>query len=261
MNNRLPGFSLPTAALALCALTAFSLLPEPSVVAQEAAASQAAVGQKKKRDVNPVLKPIQEQAGLPRVLLIGDSISMGYTVPVREMLQGRANVVRPLTNCGPTSRGVESIDAWLGDGKWDVIHFNFGLHDMVFYSADGKERAEPTAAGARYQVSLEQYEQNLQKLVARMKQTGAVLIWCTTTPVPEGSAGRRADDAVIFNQVAAKVMSEHNIRTNDLHAWASARLSDIQQPKNVHFSPAGSKVLAEQVVRSIEAALPAKGTR
>ena len=64
------------------------------------------------------LAPIQDQEGLPRVLLIGDSISIGYTLPVRELLKGKANVHRPSTNCGPTSRGVSGIDQWLGKGKW-----------------------------------------------------------------------------------------------------------------------------------------------
>ena len=204
-----------------------------------------------KRAVNPAMVPVKEQPGLPRVLLIGDSISIGYTLPVRELLKDKANVIRPLTNCGPTSRGVDQIEQWLGDGKWDVIHFNFGLHDLVYFSADGKTRVEPTAIGARHQVPLEQYEQNLRKLVARLKQTGAVLIWCSTTPVPDGSAGRKADESIDFNKVAAKVMSENDILVDDLHSFALPRLAEIQLPKNVHFTPAGSKVLAEQVTRTI----------
>ena len=213
---------------------------------------------RKKLPQQPALVEVEEQAGLPRVLLIGDSISMGYTLPVRELLKGKANVIRPLTNCGPTTRGVTSIDEWLGNGHWDVIHFNFGLHDMVFFAADGKTRAEPTAEGARHQVSVEDYEANLRKLVDRLKQTKAKLIWCTTTPVPEGSGGRIADEAVLYNQIAAKVMEEHGIVVDDLHAFALPRLKEIQQSKNVHFTPEGSKVLAGEVVRSIEAALAAK---
>ncbi|MDE2954799.1 MAG: SGNH/GDSL hydrolase family protein, partial [Gemmatimonadota bacterium] len=81
---------------------------------------------------NPAFEPIEDVPGLPRVLIIGDSISIGYTVPVRELLKGKANLHRPLTNCGPTKRGTEEIENWLGDGSWDVIHFNWGLHDIVY---------------------------------------------------------------------------------------------------------------------------------
>ena len=78
---------------------------------------------------DPALKPIQDVAGLPRVLLIGDSVSIGYTLPTRELLIGKANVHRPPTNCSSTGNGLKYLKSWLGEKKWDVIHFNFGLHD------------------------------------------------------------------------------------------------------------------------------------
>ncbi len=84
------------------------------------------------RPRNPAFALVTDDPKLPRVLLIGDSISIGYTVPVRELLAGQANVHRPLTNCGPTTRGLEQLDGWLGEEKWDVIHFNFGLHDLKY---------------------------------------------------------------------------------------------------------------------------------
>ena len=77
--------------------------------------------QVRKRKPNPAMAKIKDKPGLPRVLLIGDSISIGYTVPVREMLEGKANVHRALTNCGPTIKGVKELDSWLGDEPWDVI--------------------------------------------------------------------------------------------------------------------------------------------
>jgi acyl-CoA thioesterase-1 len=201
---------------------------------------------------NPVFAKIVDDPGLPRVLLIGDSISMGYTLPVRERLQGRANVHRIPTNGGPTTRGLEAINAWLGDGKWDAIHFNWGLHDLKYVNDAGQLADVETG---RPQVPLEQYEQNLRRLVARLQQTGARLIWCTTTPVPEGSAGRRAGDEAKYNESAAKVMAELGVTVNDLCAFAQERLADIQRPANVHFTPRGSDALAGQVADSILKAL------
>jgi len=201
---------------------------------------------KAKRAPDPSLAPIQDQPGLPRVLLIGDSISMGYTLGVREALAGKANVHRPAENCGPTIRGIERLENWLGAGHWDVIHFNFGLHDLRLDNG-------------RHQVPLEQYEQNLRTMVARMKITGATLIWCSTTPVPDTSTPpRRNTDVIAYNVVAEKIAKENNIRIDDLYAFALPRLSEIQRPSNVHFTPEGSKVLARQVAASITEGLPSR---
>ena len=120
-----------------------------------------------------VVQPVR--AELPRVLIIGDSISIGYDEPVREMLAGEAEVVHNPGNAGPTWRGLENIDQWLGTGHWNVIHFNWGLHDLV-YRKDGKP--DLTALRAS---TLEQYKANLEKLVDRLEKTGAMLIWATGT--------------------------------------------------------------------------------
>ena len=196
---------------------------------------------------------VKDDPNLPRVLLLGDSISMGYTQPVRDLLKGKANLHRPKDNCGPTTRGLSQIEAWLGSDKWDVIHFNFGLHDIKYQNEKGvlvdvKEGAQ--------QVTIEDYEKNLRTLVARLKKTNAKLIWCSTTPVPAGAKGRIVGDEVKYNAVAAKVMKEEGVTINDLYSFAKQRLEKIQRPKDVHFTADGSKELAKAVVEAISKALP-----
>jgi lysophospholipase L1-like esterase len=199
---------------------------------------------------NPAYAPVTDEPGLPRVLLIGDSISVGYTLPVRELLKGKANLHRIPENAAHTNNGVMKIDGWLGDSKWDAIHFNFGLHDLKIME-DGK-----------HQVSLEQYEANLRTIVARLKKTGARLIWTTTTPVPTGklSPQRKPEDVPDFNSAARRVMEESGIAIDDLYAFASPRLKEIQLPENVHFTEQGSRALAGAVVESLGAVLE-KATR
>lgn len=203
-------------------------------------------------------EPPEVQAGLPNVLLIGDSISIGYMLDVRKQLSGEANVWRPATNCGPTTRGLESLDAWLGKRKWDVIHFNFGLHDLKYMGANGKNLADPKASGSHQQVPIEQYVANLKRIAKRLKETGATVIWCETTPVPEGSAGRVPGDSKRYNEAAAKAMSElGEIETDRLYAYALEHAA-MQKKANVHYTPEGSAKLAEQVASSIRAALKAR---
>lgn len=221
------------------------LLPALSILLLGLLSAPAQQPAKPKPAPNPTLAPIQDVAGLPRVLLIGDSISMGYTLPTRKLLEGKANVHRIPTNGGPTKNGVANIAKWLGTGKWDVIHFNWGIHDLK-YMPDGKRQVEPA-----------DYEANLRSLVATLKKTGAQLIWASTTPIPEGELNppRKFGQVKEYNDIAAKVMSENGIAIDDLNAYITPKLATLQNPHDVHYSPAGSDYLAQQVAAEITKAL------
>ena len=219
------------------------------VVKQDAAKPETAVkadpAKPAKPGPNPVLAPVTDVPGLPRVLLIGDSISMGYTVPVRKLLEGKANVHRIPTNAGPTKNGIANIDKWLGTEKWDVIHFNWGIHDLK-HMPDGKRQVEPA-----------DYEKNLRDLVAKMKATGATLIWATTTPIPDGelNPSRTVGKVKEYNDIAAIVMMENGVLVDDLNGHITPKLDKLQNPRDVHFNGAGSEYLGKKVAEEIEAAL------
>jgi acyl-CoA thioesterase-1 len=170
---------------------------------------------------------------------------------VRELLNGKANVLRVLENAGDSGSGLLKLDAWLGDRKWDVIHFNFGLHDLKYLDAAGKYVGPDEG---KQVALLPQYEANLRQIVQRLKKTGAKLIWATTTPVPEGSSGRVKGDEVKYNEAALKVMKEYGVAVDDLHAVVTSGPADMQLPKNVHFTKEGYERLARSVVASIQAA-------
>jgi len=201
----------------------------------------------------PALLPVADVAGLPRVLIIGDSISIGYTREVRQHFAGRANVHRPPDNCGPTVFGLEQLDGWLGAGKWDVVYFNFGLHDLKFLDAKGTyivpgPQDRPLASPAEYAA-------NLRQIVARLKQTGARLVFATTTPVPGGTVGRVEGSELAYNAAATAVMRETGVSVDDLHAFAVAH-PQLMRPNNVHFTPEGCAALGEHVAATIATFLP-----
>jgi hypothetical protein len=175
--------------------------------------------------------------GRPRVLLIGDSVSRGYTLPARAALAGRASVHRAPENCGPTANGLRKLDVWLGTGKWDVIHFNFGIHD----------RATPPA----------DYEARLRQIFVRLKATGAKVIWASTTPIPRDEAKKQTPESIVErNAIAARLAREHGAAIDDLFAFITPQLATLQNPNDVHFNARGYEALGQQVARSIEAALP-----
>ncbi len=201
------------------------------------------------RRLSPSLQPVKDDPSLPRVLLLGDSISMGYTVKVREALKGKANVHRAPTNCGSTVTGVSKLDAWLGEGKWDVIHFNFGLHDLK-YLKPGRQNVSPTT-----------YAKNLEKIVTRLQETGATLIWASTTPVPaEADRGyaRVPEDVAKYNALAKTVMDKHHIEINDLYTLILPHVDKVRVPRDVHFRSEGSDIMTKQIAEKIEKALAAR---
>ena len=183
---------------------------------------------------------VKDDPALPRVLLIGDSVSRGYTAAVRKALAGKANVHRAPANCGPTASGIKNIDAWLtdhpGGGKWDVIHFNFGIHD----------RGTPVA----------DYTARLEQLVQRMKQTNAKVIWASTTPIPDNPEQKQTAASIVErNAAAAEVMQKHGVAIDDLFGFITPRLAEMQRPKDVHFKDEGYELLGQQAADSITDAL------
>lgn len=208
-----------------------------------------------KRRINPAFQPPEVDPSLPNVLLIGDSISIGYMVDARKALEGKANVFRPATNCGPTTRGLEQIDQWLGDRKWDIVHFNFGLHDLKYMGPKNENLADPKAADSHQQVPIDQYEANIEKLAKRIKQQAKVVIWRETTPTPEGAAGRVPGDSAKYNAAAAKAIARvGGIQTDPMFEYAKS-IADTQRPANVHYTPEGSKKLGQHVAEVILDAL------
>ncbi len=189
---------------------------------------------------------------MPRVLIIGDSISLGYAPEVIKQLADVAQVEHKGI-ARSTWDGLEKLDGWLGDGKWDVIYFNFGLHDL-FYSNGGK----PDAPALTRKSTDKQYADNLEQLVKKLQATGAKLIWASTTPIPEGARGRVAGEEVEFNKIAEKIMKAHDVTIDDLHKYVSSDLAKYQRPKNVHFSEVGYQYLGQEAASSIRKALGAE---
>ena len=216
---------------------------------------------------NHMTRLIADQSN-PRVLILGDSISMGYTPHVRSMLP-RVFLWRPVKtarqgeNCQGTNHGVRRIDDWLaaGGGKWDVIHFNFGLHDFKHVHPETKRNSNNPDHPP--QASPEVYAKQLEEITLKLKATGAKLIFATTTPVPAGGVKpfRALDAPSKYNAIATEIMKRHGIEVNDLFAEVLGREDELMRPVDVHFNSEGSKLLAQRVAAAIEASLSPKEKR
>ncbi len=193
---------------------------------------------------------------LPKALLIGDSISIGYTPHVVAALKGKVEVIHHRGNAQHTGTGLKMLDRWVGKSQWDVIHFNWGLWDLCYRHPQSKSQGRRDKKRGTLTTPLEQYEKNLDQLASRLKKTKAKLIWAHTSTVPEGEDGRKVGDDDKYNEVAARVMKKHGIRINDLNSLTDDFPPELfVKPGDVHYKPEGSKKIGQAVAKEISQAL------
>src|SRR5262245_32514961 len=101
----------------------------------------------------------QQTAELPKVVLIGDSIRIGYAPVVAKKLAGRAEVISPEPNGGDSANVLKNLEVWVVKAKPALVHVNCGLHDLKKAKKDGS-----------YQVPLDAYDKNLRELITRLRK-------------------------------------------------------------------------------------------
>jgi lysophospholipase L1-like esterase/dienelactone hydrolase len=188
----------------------------------------------------------------PRVLLMGDSIRLGYAPLVAKKLDGTADVFGFPENGGDTAATLKQLDAWVKDKKppFDkpgpplVVHFNCGLHDLKFGKKAGK-----------HQVPVEEYAANLKAIVAKLKAVTPHVVFASTTPIlDDRHAGRKADfdrfdkDVQAYNAAAAKVMADLGVPVDDLNRIVrDGGAGELLGKDGTHYTPAGNERLADAV--------------
>ena len=180
----------------------------------------------------------------PSVILIGDSICMGYRPHVQERLSGEVDILGIEGNGGDSSRMLKNLDEWVINRDADLIHFNCGLHDLKF------ERDTKV-----YQQSLDVYEANLRRIVERLQgEAKSRLAWATTTPVinERHNAVKGFDrylrDVQAYNRVATAIITEAGIPIDDL--YSAVQNDDVEAclgADGVHMTERGNKVLTDAV--------------
>ncbi len=189
-----------------------------------------------------------KDATLPRVLCIGDSILGGYLETLRKDLDGKANVdawVTPVSQAsGELPKAIAEI---LSTHKYDVIHFNLGLHGWQ-----------------KGRIPDGQFEPLTQKLVDNLR-TGAPqarLIWASTTPVtvkgrPEELSQEINPTIIEHNRMAAKVMAASNVPINDLYTLMASQLA-LASGDQFHWKTEARVMQGHAVSAAIAAQLPKK---
>ncbi|HUP65251.1 MAG TPA: GDSL-type esterase/lipase family protein [Thermoanaerobaculia bacterium] len=189
----------------------------------------------------------------PEILLLGDSIRMQYQPLVRESLGASAQLWGPQENCETSRRLLSQLPRLLAGHDPAIIHVNAGLHDI---------RYEPGASAP--QVGPQEYASNLEAMFELLKETGARVIWATTTPIDErlhqrNKASRRyAADIEGYNAASRNLAAKHGVAVNDLcEAISTAGARDYLLEDGLHFNHRGYQILADRVTTAIRAAMKA----
>lgn len=216
--------------------------------------------------------PPPAKTGLPQMYMLGDSVTHGLAevghVPEAMLKVGIEAI--PVDaggggQCGPTSRGLECLRAWVGTNqtRFDIVSFQFGLHDL----------GTATWGGAPV-VPLQQYSANLRNISRFLQRRfpSAKLLFITTTPVPASHAlvpPRLEADVVKYNTAAKMAMQAEGIPVLDMWAFVDnmcggdpyqqcpAGCADaaggeskncFQRKDNVHFWPGGYTQMTQPLV-------------
>ncbi len=182
------------------------------------------------------------------VILIGDSIRLGYQAVVQQQLAGTAEVWGPEMNGGDSRKILDHLDAWVIARRPDLVHINGGLHDIKT-PFDSDARAVP----------LPQYQANVREIFTRIRRnTTAAVIWATTTPVNYAWHHANKDfdrfeaDVDAYNAAAVAVAREFDVPVNDLHAAVIAAGRDaLLLPDGVHLTDSGYALLGAAVARAV----------
>ena len=186
----------------------------------------------------------------PKILIIGDSISIGYTPFVKDYFKDKAVVVHNPGNAGHSGMGLENIREWVGDEDWDIIQFNFGLWDLCYRHPDSELYGNRDKVNGEITFSIDEYKANLDSIVTIMKEiSDAELIFVTTTYVPEKEGGRFKKDVRKYNRVAKEVMKKHAVLVNDIYKESIAihKKNGIGSD-DVHYKEEGNEQLSKIII-------------
>ena len=185
---------------------------------------------------------------MPLVVLIGDSIRMGYQETVRKELESVAEVWAPDENGGDSRNVLGHLDEWVITRKPDIVHLNCGLHDLKRDKQSGE-----------YQVPLEVYREDLDAILGLVAtETSAKVIFATTTPVNEEWHHERKEfdrferDVDEYNGTALELAEEHGVIVDDLFkVMQEVGKDEYLSPDGVHFNADGYELLGKAAAEAI----------
>ena len=189
---------------------------------------------------------------MKNVLLIGDSIRMGYDKAVRATLDGIANVYYPEENCRFAAyvlRYLHEYKSLLNGEDVDVLHWNTGLWDNL------------RLLGEDVHTPIDIYRYYIDRICVRIQKVfpNAKVIFATSTQVLSEKMSadfkRYNEEIALYNKAAVEIVTKYGFEVNDLYA-VSASLPEQAHSDPVHYyTPMGTEAFTNQVLSYLAPAL------
>ena len=196
---------------------------------------------------NKRLKKLLEVINMKKtkVVLLGDSIRLiGYGIKVPELLGEEYEVFQPKDNCRFSKYLLHTLLDYKNEiDEADIVHFNSGEWDVSRHF--GKDSETFT--------SLEQYVDDIKRIVNHLKSKNKKLIFATTTPVLPHHSVNSNEDIIRYNEAIVPVLSEMGVVINDLYTLINKAPAEyIREDDAIHLTEKGIDVAAEQVTKVIK---------
>ena len=175
------------------------------------------------------------QNDLPRVLLVGDSITHNYQEKVRELLKGVCYVDYISTSYAiDTKMYNQLVYNFMTDSKYALIHFNHGLHGI--------------------HLSKKSYKSRMMKLLSKIDKDVKLIVATSTIVYREGN--KRLDGAWMKrvrerNEAVQEIATENGYSVDDLYTVSVSIPKEYRYVDGTHYLQEGYAMLAETVAACI----------
>ena len=187
---------------------------------------------------------------MKKILLIGDSIRLGYDKYVKDALDGVAEVYYPNDSARFSQYTLRYLTDWKTENGWeadiDLVHWNTGLWDVLEMFGES-----PISNPVQYGETIGKIQRQIKILFPN-----AVQVFATNTSVIEEKYGptRKRRNSVIeqYNKIAIEALSGTGCHINDLYTLTKFAPVEIRNGDPTHFyTSEGTKLIGNRVLSYI----------
>ena len=186
---------------------------------------------------------------MKKILLIGDSIRMGYDKYVKDALANVAEVAYPQTNCRFANFVLRYAHEWKKEVNFtddvDLVHWNAGLWDVLELFGD-----EPITPIDTYKEMIKRIDKRLRFLFPKAKFVFATCT-CVCEEMSNPDFTRKNENIKKYNQYALEALKDTDTIINDLYSLTETFPREYHSDWVHFYTPKGTEIIGGRVLSVI----------